>query len=157
MALALAGLLVNGCDVSEVRSERPSTDGAISTLEDSIHASFDGDAQTVCALQTSEYSAAIVTSMAKQGFVDADVTCEEAMLVLSGMIAGFGGAGYALDEVSFLDESADGKTVTLRATYAGGRGNHEKYEVSYIDGHGLVSGDAETQGTLSSGVARSPH
>lgn len=129
----------------------------MSALEDSIQASFDGDAETVCALQTNEYSAAISESMAEQGFVEEDVTCEEAMLVLSGMIAAFGGVGYTLDEVSVLAESADGKTVTLRATYTGGPNNHETYEVSYVDGQWLVSGDAETKGTLKSSVVRSSH
>lgn len=176
IALALAGLiLVNGCDVSERGSEGlstdgavspqsaegtvspPSTDGAMSALEDSIQASFDGDAETVCALQTNEYSDAILKAMAEQGFVDEDATCEEAMSVLSGMIAGFGGVGYALDQVSVLAESDDGKTVTLRATYTGGQSNSETYEVSYIDSQWLVSGDAETKGTLSSDVAKSSH
>jgi hypothetical protein len=187
IALALAGLLlVQGCAVSERGSSEgpasthgaasrtstdqavtppstdeavspPSTDGAVSALEDSIQASFDGDAETVCALQTNEYSAAVLRAMAKQGFVDEDATCEEAMLVLSGMIAGFGGAGYALDEVTVLAESDDGKTVTLRATYTGGPSNLETYEVSYMDGRWLVSGDAKTKGIVKSGVTRPSH
>lgn len=176
IALALAGLiLVNGCDVSERESEGqspdgtlssastegtaspPTTGGAMSALEDSIQATFDGDAETVCASQTDEYSDAILKAMAEQGFVDGDATCEEAMFVLSGMVAGFGGVGYALDEVSVLAESDDGKTVTMRATYTGGQSNNETYEVSYIDGQWLLSGDAETKGTLSSAVAKSSH
>ncbi|TQJ50509.1 hypothetical protein [Phycicoccus sp. SLBN-51] len=129
----------------------------MSVLEDSIQASFDGDAEKVCALQTNEYSAATVRTMAKQGFVDDDATCEEAMLVLSSLIPGFGGAGYALDEVSVLAENDDGKTVTLRATYTGGASNIETYEVSYVDGRWLVSGDAKTKGSLKSGATGPSH
>lgn len=93
--------------------------------------------------------------MAEQGFVEEGTSCVEAMLVLSSMIDGFGGVDYELDEVSVLAESADGKTVTLRATYAGEQSNHETYQVSYIDGQWLVSGDAETNKSLDSGGGKS--
>ena len=159
IALALAGFFfVTACDDSERAPEdpsrnevvsRPSTDGAVTVLEASIQASFKSDAESVCALQTRESSAAVSEAMAKQGFVDEGATCVEAMLVLSSMIDGFGGVGYELDEVSVLSKSADGETVTLRATYTGEQSNHETYEVSYIDGQWLVSGDAETIETLS--------